>query len=171
MNAWCEALGIQVPSLEQVREHREAKTFALLLVALLERAPAYREGDHQGLDPHDDEGLGVDNPLVYTGIYPLPQESSMTGSGSEPGGGSPPRRARLFWNGRSQAVRLPKEFRFPGDAVEIRREGGAVILEPVKEATWPDGYWDWMAASSADLELGDVAEVGADLLELDFEEP
>lgn len=37
MNAWCEAVGIQVPSLEQVRGHREANNFALLLVALLER--------------------------------------------------------------------------------------------------------------------------------------
>ena len=32
------------------------------------------------------------------------------------------RRAKLFWNGRSQAVRLPKEFRFDGDEVEIVRE-------------------------------------------------
>jgi antitoxin VapB len=37
-------------------------------------------------------------------------------------------RAKLFRNGRSQAVRLPKGFRFEGDEVEIRREGDAVIL-------------------------------------------
>lgn len=42
-------------------------------------------------------------------------------------------RAKLFWTGRSQAVRLPKEFRFEGSEVEIRREGTKVILEPVTE--------------------------------------
>jgi len=38
--------------------------------------------------------------------------------------------AKLFQNGRSQAVRLPKEFRFEGSEVSIRREGSAVVLEP-----------------------------------------
>jgi antitoxin VapB len=38
--------------------------------------------------------------------------------------------ARLFRNGRSQAVRLPQEFRFEGDVVRIRRFGGGVLLEP-----------------------------------------
>lgn len=38
--------------------------------------------------------------------------------------------ARLFKAGGSQAVRLPKEFRFEGDRVHIRREGSRVILEP-----------------------------------------
>jgi len=37
--------------------------------------------------------------------------------------------AKLFWNGRSQAVRLPKEFRFEGDRVNIRRVEGGVLLE------------------------------------------
>ncbi|MDR3511598.1 MAG: AbrB/MazE/SpoVT family DNA-binding domain-containing protein [Caulobacteraceae bacterium] len=39
--------------------------------------------------------------------------------------------AKLFKVGGSQAVRLPKEFRMPGDSVRIRREGDAVILEPL----------------------------------------
>jgi antitoxin VapB len=39
--------------------------------------------------------------------------------------------AKLFLNGRSQAVRLPKEFRFEGDRVRIRRVGQGVLLEPV----------------------------------------
>lgn len=38
--------------------------------------------------------------------------------------------AKLFRNGRSQAVRLPKEFRFEGDEVRIRRVGNGVLLEP-----------------------------------------
>jgi antitoxin VapB len=41
--------------------------------------------------------------------------------------------AKLFQNGRSQAVRLPKEFRFEGSEVRIRKTAeGAVILEPLK---------------------------------------
>jgi len=50
-------------------------------------------------------------------------------------------RAKVFWNGRSQAIRLPKEFRFQGDEVEIRRDGRKVILEPLKRRAWPKGYW------------------------------
>ena len=41
-------------------------------------------------------------------------------------------RAKLFQHGGSQAVRLPKAFRFEGKEVTVRREGEAVILEPVK---------------------------------------
>ena len=41
--------------------------------------------------------------------------------------------AKLFWNGRSQAVRLPKEFRFEGDRVRVTRMGAGVLLEPVPE--------------------------------------
>jgi antitoxin VapB len=39
--------------------------------------------------------------------------------------------AKLFRNGRSQAVRLPKEFRFEGERVRIRRVGEGVLLQPV----------------------------------------
>ena len=39
--------------------------------------------------------------------------------------------ARLFANGKSQAVRLPKQFRFPGEAVRIRRVGDGVLLQPI----------------------------------------
>src|SRR5207302_7627679 len=38
--------------------------------------------------------------------------------------------AKLFRNGRSQAVRLPREFRFEGDEVRIRQLGDGVLLEP-----------------------------------------
>jgi len=46
--------------------------------------------------------------------------------------------AKLFWSGRSQAVRLPKEFRFSGKEVRVRRHGSAVILEPIPED------WSWL---------------------------
>jgi len=39
--------------------------------------------------------------------------------------------ARLFRNGRSQAVRLPREFRFDGDRVRVRRAGRGVLVEPM----------------------------------------
>ena len=39
--------------------------------------------------------------------------------------------AKLFKNGRSQAVRLPQEFRFEGDRVRVRRQGNGVLLQPV----------------------------------------
>jgi len=40
--------------------------------------------------------------------------------------------AKLFMHGRSQAVRLPKEFRFAGKEVRVRRFGGGVLLEPME---------------------------------------
>jgi antitoxin VapB len=39
--------------------------------------------------------------------------------------------AKLFRNGRSQAVRLPREFRFEGDRVRIRRVAQGVLLQPL----------------------------------------
>ena len=48
--------------------------------------------------------------------------------------------AKLFWSGRSQAVRLPKDYRFQGEEVRIRRRGSAVILEPLAED------WSWLDA-------------------------
>ena len=39
--------------------------------------------------------------------------------------------AKLFMHGRSQAVRLPKEFRLPGKEVSVRRIGHGVFLEPI----------------------------------------
>ena len=48
--------------------------------------------------------------------------------------------ARVFMSGRSQAVRLPKEFRFDVDRVIVRREGRHVVLSPPFE-DWED-YWE-----------------------------
>ncbi|MDB6175877.1 MAG: AbrB/MazE/SpoVT family DNA-binding protein [Chthoniobacteraceae bacterium] len=45
-------------------------------------------------------------------------------------------------NGRSQAVRLPKELRLPGKEVSIRRLGSGLLIEPITESTWPEGYLD-----------------------------
>ena len=40
------------------------------------------------------------------------------------------RTAKLFTNGRSQAVRIPREFELPGDTVYVRKEGNSLIIEP-----------------------------------------
>ena len=67
---------------------------------------------------------------------------------------TPKQRAKLFWTGRSQAVRLPKEFRFEGESVAIRREGQRVILEP--DDAWPQEFVDWLKAGPhlpADFEI------------------
>jgi len=55
-------------------------------------------------------------------------------------------KAKIFQNGRSQAVRLPKEFRFKGDEVKISKKGSKVILEPVEKSGWPKGFWDVFTA-------------------------
>ncbi len=41
--------------------------------------------------------------------------------------------AKIFMHGRSQAVRLPKQFRLPGKEVRVTRVGNAVLLEPIDE--------------------------------------
>ena len=41
--------------------------------------------------------------------------------------------AKIFMHGRSQAVRLPKEFRLPGTEVRVRRVGRGVLLEPIDQ--------------------------------------
>ena len=62
-------------------------------------------------------------------------------SGAANSSGSKPT-AKLFMHGRSQAVRLPKEFRFEGSEVRVSRMGDKVILEPMEkkpidvEALW-----------------------------------
>lgn len=50
--------------------------------------------------------------------------------------------AKIFKNGRSQAVRLPKAFRLKGDEVKITKEGDRIILEPLERNEWPEGFWD-----------------------------
>ncbi len=70
-----------------------------------------------------------------------------------------PRTARLFWPGRSQAVRLPGEFRLEGAEVRIRRQGAAVILEPVaSDRAWLGAIagrfsGDFLAAGRCQREL------------------
>ena len=59
-----------------------------------------------------------------------------------------PRMAKLFKNGRSQAVRLPKAFRFEGDRVRVSRMGAGILLEPVPE-TKKETVEEWFARIDA----------------------
>lgn len=61
--------------------------------------------------------------------------------------------AKVFWSGQSQAVRLPKSFRFDGDEVRIRRHGASVILEPIPKD------WAWLDALVGPFDADFVAAV------------
>ena len=54
--------------------------------------------------------------------------------------------AKIFKNGASQAVRLPREFRFDSDEVCIKRLGSAVLLFP------KDGAWDMMGEAIGNMD-------------------
>lgn len=49
--------------------------------------------------------------------------------------------AKLFMHGRSQAVRLPKEFRLPGKEVRVSKIGDKVILEPIEKPKFDVDAW------------------------------
>ena len=49
--------------------------------------------------------------------------------------------AKLFMHGRSQAVRLPKEFRFEGSEVRVSKIGDKVVLEPMRKPPFDVKAW------------------------------
>ena len=77
--------------------------------------------------------------------------------------------AKIFQNGRSQAVRLPKEFRFKGGEVNIRRSGEKVILEPMKKRAWPPGYWRSWGNVPDDFRAPETLPSGPSRIALDEE--
>ena len=66
--------------------------------------------------------------------------------------------ARIFWNGRSQAIRLPKEYRFEGTEVRIRRDGNRVVLEPLGGDDWGEAFFEVFGQFGDDFDLGDRSE-------------
>lgn len=52
------------------------------------------------------------------------------------------RRLKIFKNGRNRAVRIPREFDFPGDDVVMHKEGDKLIIEPARPK---DNLLDWLA--------------------------
>ena len=72
-------------------------------------------------------------PVIVAGIHASPDLNSA-GKGEI-------RRCTSGVLGRSQAVRLPKAFRFKEDEVKISKKGDRVILEPLERSRWPEGFW------------------------------
>jgi antitoxin VapB len=78
-------------------------------------------------------------------------------------------RAKLFPNGRSQAVRLPKEFRLPGSEVLIHREGDRLIIEaidegPVDRNGWPINLWHDIDALLSGIDIPEIPPMPARFL-------
>ena len=69
---------------------------------------------------------------------------------NEPNENSGVPKAKLFQNGRSQAVRLPKEYRFKGDEIGVGRVGNAVLLYPLNDP-WAVFFEGAEELSKADL--------------------
>ena len=67
-------------------------------------------------------------------------------------------RAKVFWTGRSQAVRLPKAFRVAAQEVLVRRDGKTLVLEPLDlerdEKGWPLAFWA-LAGAAPGFDVGD----------------
>jgi antitoxin VapB len=67
-----------------------------------------------------------------------------------------PSTAKLFQNGRSQAVRLPKEFRFEGSEIGVGRVGNAVLLYPLNDP------WAVFFEGAEELSLADLRPIERD---------
>nr|WP_087145836.1 type II toxin-antitoxin system VapB family antitoxin [Crenothrix polyspora] len=61
--------------------------------------------------------------------------------------------AKIFQNGSSQAVRLPKEFRVQGKEVKISKQGNKIILEPI-ENSWTQWFESMTQFSDDFMESG-----------------
>jgi antitoxin VapB len=68
--------------------------------------------------------------------------------------------AKIFMHGRSQAVRLPKEFRLPGTEVRVSKVGDKVILEPLEKTSFDVEAWraELVAAGAREFLTGGVPE-------------
>jgi antitoxin VapB len=94
----------------------------------------------------------------------------MTRASADASGAS--RRAKVFRNGRSRAVRIPKEFEFEGDEVIMRREANGVLsLEPVARRMSPAALIDWLRAQPPlDEDFPDVEDFLPRPFDLDLPE-
>ena len=67
-------------------------------------------------------------------------------------------RGKVFWTGRSQAIRIPQAFRVSTSEVKVHRQGKSLVLVPVElekdELGWPRAFWE-LAGSAAAFDLGD----------------
>jgi antitoxin VapB len=79
------------------------------------------------------------------------------------------RRARVFRNGRSRAVRIPKEFEFEGDEVTIRKEAdGSIRLVPDRKRMSPRELVEWLRSQPPlDEEFPDIEDFPPAPVDLD----
>jgi len=75
----------------------------------------------------------------------------MPNQDRRPKAGTAQRKAKIFMNNRSQAVRLPKDFQFNTQEVFIRKEGSDVVLSP-RPSDWSSYLAEAPVASAAFME-------------------
>jgi len=63
--------------------------------------------------------------------------------------------ATVITEGDRQTVRLPKGYHLPTPTVQIRHEGDAVVLEPLKPQAWPAGFFDQIHITDPTFERPD----------------
>jgi len=73
------------------------------------------------------------------------------------------RHVKIFRNGANQAVRIPREFEMPGDAVLMHKEGDRLVLEPVKPKSLLAVLAAWSPLSDG---LPEIAELQQDLVDV-----
>ncbi len=66
--------------------------------------------------------------------------------------------AKIFRNGRNQAVRIPVEFSFDTDTVEIEKRGDELVIRPKPVAGWKEFFADPSLRVPEDFDTGDDAE-------------
>jgi len=75
-----------------------------------------------------------------------------------PGEAATEGRGKVFWTGRSQAIRIPRAFRVATAEVKVRKQGSGLLLEPIEletdEKGWPRAFWE-LAGSAPEFDVGD----------------
>ena len=70
--------------------------------------------------------------------------------------------AKVFWSGRSQAIRLPKKYRLACREVRIRMEGDSLVIEPPRTALdargWPIDFWALFGKVDESFDVGDRSQ-------------
>lgn len=73
------------------------------------------------------------------------------------------RHVKLFKNGRSQAVRIPREFELPGDEAVMRKEGSRLIIEPAAKRSLLAVLKTW---EPLDEDIGPIDDLPAEPVDL-----
>ena len=76
------------------------------------------------------------------------------------------RHVRLFRNGRSQAVRIPREFELPGNEAVMRREDGRLILESARPKSVKALLEYLRSMEPLDEKIGDIPDLPPEPFEL-----